>query len=168
MDKQHTWGTTAQVAKLLGVTPQCVRGYLRAGRVRGAYKVHRQMWIIPLFSGMPIIESCRKGPKPRWKTPRRPPKVRVHVNQTFLRHNKKHPDKEPLPIFAIETYKEKIYAEGVRFNGISELVYRPDKGLGCGAVAWVQTYDSLELLGKTAAYEEIDRTIRCSPGEARE
>ena len=120
------------------------------------------MWIIPLFAGMPIIEPRQKGPKPRWKTPRRPPQVRVHVNQTFLRHNKKHPDKDPLPIFAIETYNEKIYAEGVMFNGPSELVYQPDKKLGCGAVAWVETYESLELLGKTAAYEDISPTSRKS------
>ena len=157
--QQRTWVSTAVVAKILGITPKRVGDYLRADRIHGAYKVHSQMWIIPLFNGFPIIQRCSKGPKPKWKTPQQPPIQRVHVNQRFLRYNKKHPE-NPVPIFALEDYKSKVYAEGVIFDGVSQLVHQPDRKLGCGAVAWEETYEPVSFVGKTTTYHEIMAIIK--------
>ena len=158
MHERYGWVGTKQVAKILGVSQKRVGDYLRAGRVHGAYKVHSKMWLIPLFAGAPIIKRCSKGPKPKWSVPRRPPLQKIHVNQEFLRYNTNHPEKA-VPIFAIEGYEGKVYAEGVIFNGMSQLVHNPHRHLGCGAYAWEETKEPVSLVGSTASFHEIRAII---------
>lgn len=158
MHEKYGWVGTKQVAKILGVSQKRVGDYLRAGRVHGAYQVHSRMWLIPLFAGAPIIKRCSKGPKPKWNVPEQPPLQKIHVNQEFLRYNIKHPDKA-VPIFAIEGYEGKVYAEGVIFNGMSQLVHNAHRHLGCGAYAWEETYEPVSLVGKTASFHDIRAII---------
>lgn len=155
MNGDRVWVGTAEVAELMGVTERRVRQILCEERILGAYKVSG-VWIIPLYAGMPVIVRRNKGPKARWvpKTRHQPPLMCIHVNQKFLHYNAKHPDREPVPIFAIEKYgnpKDKVYASRVVFHGPSELVHEPYPGCGlkCGSKAWIQTREPLELSDRT-------------------
>jgi len=69
---------TTETAKILNISTGRLRILLIAGRVEGAYKTGR-MWLIPLFSGRPIIRKGKRGPAPRWQNPRKPAKTVVHV-----------------------------------------------------------------------------------------
>lgn len=64
--------------------------------------------------------------------------ARIHVNQHVIRANKK--KKTHLePPFTIKTYNRNIKGYCISITGPSQLVYSPDKPLGCGAVAWIET-----------------------------
>ncbi len=77
---------------------------------------------------------------------------RIHVNRHNIAYNKRHKDDpdfvERMP-FTVKTYKDNIKTNRVRCAGGVTLVYRPDKPLACGAVAWMETegrvYNSLGL-----------------------
>ena len=56
-----------------------------------------------------------------------------------IRYNKKHNAKKP--VITVKTSKENIYAHTVKILGGSDIVYRPDKPLSCGAKVWVETYN---------------------------
>ena len=155
MKDNEVLASTKEVAKLLEVSDRRVRQLLDKERILGAKKIGG-VWIIPLYGGMPVIERRHKGPKARWvaKAEQRPPLMCIHVNQHFLRYNANHLDEEPVPIFAIEKEgdpKNKVYSKTVVFHGLSKLVHKPDPkcGLKCGAKAWIQTYEPLELSNVT-------------------
>jgi hypothetical protein len=62
---------------------------------------------------------------------------RIHVNQHVIRSNRKLGAAEP-PI-RVKTYRENVPCSSVRIDGPSELIYRPDDPLSCGARLWVET-----------------------------
>ena len=71
-------------------------------------------------------------------------KTVVHVNQHKIRANKKHGTSDP--VLTVKTYKSNDYAKEVQISGPSRVVYRPDKPLSCGAVCWIETQSSVEII----------------------
>lgn len=67
---------------------------------------------------------------------------RLHVNQHNMRANVK--DAENRPIFTCKVGKENHYGHSVEIHGPSVLVY-PEKPLGCGARAWVETVSPITV-----------------------
>lgn len=63
---------------------------------------------------------------------------RIHVNQHIIRANSRSGTSDP-PI-SVKTYRENIRADRVMIDGPSEVVYRPDHPLGCGARLWIETH----------------------------
>lgn len=63
-------------------------------------------------------------------------KTIIHVN----RHKIKARDAKPL---TVKTYKGQRNASEVTIIGKARLVYRPNKPLSCGAVAWIETLDEV-------------------------
>tara|TARA_R110000824_G_scaffold241573_2_gene430307 strand:- start:1853 stop:2077 length:225 start_codon:yes stop_codon:yes gene_type:complete len=71
-------------------------------------------------------------------------RARVHINQHRIRSNAKSGAREP--VITVKTYKSNEYADNVRINGPSEVVYSPEKPLSCGAKVWIEAdYGDLEL-----------------------
>ena len=67
---------------------------------------------------------------------------RIHVNRHNIAYNKKHMHDrdfvERMP-FTVKTYKDNYKLDYVECLDRVRLVYRPDKPLPCGAVAWMET-----------------------------
>ncbi len=59
-------------------------------------------------------------------------KTIIHVN----RHKVKAGDESPL---TVKTYKGQKNAKAVYIKGPSEVIYRPNKPLSCGAKVWIET-----------------------------
>ena len=74
---------------------------------------------------------------------------RIHVNQHVIRRNAKEGADEP-PI-RVKVGRENIPAHRVLIDGGSELVYRPDKPLSCGARLWIETRAPLVVEAFTEA-----------------
>jgi len=70
-------------------------------------------------------------------------KAIIHVNRHRIRNNKKNNKNEP--VFTIKTYKGNTYAHKVLINGPCELVYKPEKPLSCGAVAYIIVSDHTSI-----------------------
>lgn len=68
---------------------------------------------------------------------------RIHVNQHNIRANAK--DGGNRPTITVKTYKSNTLCNRVKINGPSELVYRPNKPLSCGARLWIQTTADIEV-----------------------
>ena len=81
-------------------------------------------------------------------------KTRIHVNQAFIRHNRKVELDERIPVFTVKTNKSNLYADGVSIKGPSKVVYSPDKPLSCGAKVWIET-ESEVVLDNPREYKEI-------------
>ncbi len=64
-------------------------------------------------------------------------KARVHVNMHNIRWNAKHED-DKRPVITVKTYKSNEYADTVKINGPSRVVYSPDKPLSGGARVWIE------------------------------
>ena len=62
---------------------------------------------------------------------------RIHVDQHAIRRNQRHGSADP-PI-SVKTYRENFKCRTVRIDGPSELVYRPERPLSCGARLWIET-----------------------------
>ena len=62
---------------------------------------------------------------------------RIHVNQHVIRANAKADWADP-PL-TVKTSSENIRAHRVRIDGPSDVIYRPEKPLSCGAKVWVET-----------------------------
>ena len=62
---------------------------------------------------------------------------RIHVNRHHIAYNKKHGTDRH--VFTVKTYKSNTTTNSVNVVGNVKLVYRPDKPLPCGAVAWMET-----------------------------
>lgn len=69
--------------------------------------------------------------------------TRIHVNKQRLAANRKY--KKNDPVITVKTYKSNIYCKSVKINGPSQLVYRPEKPLSCGAVCWIETEAEVEI-----------------------
>ena len=62
---------------------------------------------------------------------------RIHVNQHVIRANHRTGGSEP-PI-TVKTYAANVRCHVARIQGPSELVYRPNQPLSCGARLWIET-----------------------------
>lgn len=71
-------------------------------------------------------------------------KKRIHVNQHVIRRNRK--TGERAAIFAVKSGKRNDRAHEVVIEGPARLVYRPDRPLSCGAVAWIETESEVRLV----------------------
>lgn len=79
----------------------------------------------------------------------------IHVNMHNIRYNAKHGTERP--VFTIKSSGGKnTYARRIKIKGPSDLVYRPEKPLSCGARVWIETDAELELLGAMTYQESID------------
>ena len=67
---------------------------------------------------------------------------RIHVNQHIIRSNKKNATREP--VITVKAGKQNIYCDRVLVDGLTEVVYSPDKPLSCGAKVWIETSDVVE------------------------
>lgn len=69
---------------------------------------------------------------------------RIHVNQHAIKRNAREGTNEP--VITVKTYKDNTYAHNVVIHGPSELVYRPNDPLSCGAKLWIETEAEVEIL----------------------
>ena len=67
---------------------------------------------------------------------------RIPVNQHIIRSNKKNGTREP--VITVKAGKQNIYCDRVLVDGLTEVVYSPDKPLSCGAKVWIETSDVVE------------------------
>jgi len=66
-------------------------------------------------------------------------KTYIHVNQAYIRSNKKAEPEDRVPVLTVKTYKSNTYGNNVTIDGPSKVVYSPDKPLSCGARVWIET-----------------------------
>ncbi|MEO1376360.1 MAG: helix-turn-helix domain-containing protein [Cyanobacteria bacterium J06635_10] len=135
--------STSQAAEILNISTSRVRYLLAQGRVKGAYKVGRT-WIIPLFEGNPIISRGSRGPKAKWCR-RIPAKTKIHVNRNNIKKNLDQNLEDLIPVLSVKRSNSNVYGYSVKINGPCELIYRPEKPLDCGAVAWIETFSQVEV-----------------------
>ena len=75
---------------------------------------------------------------------------RIHVNQFEIRKGAE------LPL-RVKTSKKNYPAASVEIMGPSEVVYRPDSPLSCGAKCWVETTAEVRVLPVPAeSYADFD------------
>jgi hypothetical protein len=67
----------------------------------------------------------------------------IHINQHNIRKNKKEGTR--LPVITVKTYKTNDYGHHVEIHGNSEIIYRPEKPLSCGARVWIKTTDPVTV-----------------------
>lgn len=67
---------------------------------------------------------------------------RIHVNRHNIAANAK--DGGSRPTISIRTYKGTTACHRLKIHGPSEIVYRPDKPLSCGARLWIETRAEVE------------------------
>ena len=71
-------------------------------------------------------------------------KTIIHVNQHVVRANAKNGTNDP--VLTVKDYKSNRYAHSVNINGVSRVVYSPDKPLSCGAKVWIETQAEVEVV----------------------
>ncbi len=153
---------TTEAAERLGISGARLRVLLKERRVEGAYKTGK-MWIIPLYNGVPVIARRKRGPQPQWKRKRVPPKNIVHVNRHVIKNNHDFMKKNPYllenrrdianlaPVISVKYCQENIYGHEVKINGPCRVTYRPDAPRSCGAMVWIETFSSVDVIrGKQA------------------
>ena len=64
-------------------------------------------------------------------------KKRIHINQHVIRANKKNGTNDP--VITVKTSKNNHYTYAAEIDGLSRVVYSPDKPLSCGARVWIET-----------------------------
>lgn len=62
---------------------------------------------------------------------------RIHINGALLRQAKK--GRKAVKPISIQTSKGVRITRTARINGVSKLVFRPNKPLSTGAVLWIET-----------------------------
>ena len=68
---------------------------------------------------------------------------RIHINQHVIRANSKNEERKP-PI-TVKTSDANHKGWSVDIHGVSQVVYRPDKPLNCGAKVWMETTAAITL-----------------------
>jgi len=73
----------------------------------------------------------------------------IHVNRHNIAANKKNGNTE-LPVFTVKTYKEnhrgnRVVLRNKEGGVLATFVYRPEKPLSCGAVAWLETRQDTDV-----------------------
>ena len=65
---------------------------------------------------------------------------RIHVNQYNIKANAKAGENDPiLPVFTVKNRGKTIVGFKVDVEGPSQLVYKPNDPLSCGAKCWIET-----------------------------
>ncbi len=67
----------------------------------------------------------------------------IHVNQHVIKANRKYHKCDP-PL-TCKTYKSNQYGSEIIIEGLSRVIYRPNKPLSCGAHVWIETYGLVEV-----------------------
>ena len=145
MPSNHPYIGTTEAAYLMKVTPQRVRKLLRDGRIKGAYKINNDTWVIPLINGRVVVDRRDRGPKPRWTKPRQRHLTRIHVNKHLIARNHNLPLNQQVPIFAIDRPEGQVYAKKVTIRGTAQLVYSDKHCLCSGSKGWIETFDFVDL-----------------------
>lgn len=68
---------------------------------------------------------------------------RIHVNQHTIKRNRKLG--EQAPPLRVKNRGQNIEARKVCIRGASQVLYRPDRPLGCGARCWIETFAEVEV-----------------------
>ena len=134
---------TTQASKILNISTARLRVLLIEGRVKGAYKTGK-MWLIPLHGGKPIIEKGSRGPSPRWRNPRKPAKIVIHVNKQQVQKNKN--KQQPEPVITVKRGNTNQYGHEVEIPGGCRVIYSPDRPLSCGAKVWIETLYEVNVI----------------------
>ena len=143
---------TSGAANLLGISTARVRQLLLEDRIEGANKLGN-FWIIPLFEGKIIVHKRKKGPAPRWCSPRPPAKTKIHINTQRIKNNnqkiRENLDENGLdPVMTIKKGKENFYCHEVVIKGDCRIVYLPyTKNCG-GAKVLLETFSRVEMFTK--------------------
>ena len=138
--------TTTEAAKILNISPSRLRFLLASNRVEGAYKSGK-MWLIPLFDGKPIIAKGKRGPKPRWRNPRKPAKTVVHVNVKKVKDNQKYQTNES--VITVKKKGTNKYCHEAEIPGGCRIVYRRDNPF-CGARVWIESLYDVKTISSMA------------------
>ena len=134
---------TSAAAKILNISTPRLRVLLIEGRVEGAYKTGK-IWLIPLFSGKPIIQRGTRGPTPRWRNPRKPAKTVIHVNTHKIKQNQKYQQKEP--VITLKRRNSNKYGHEVEIPGGCRVVYSPDNPICGGARVWIESLYEVNII----------------------
>jgi hypothetical protein len=70
-------------------------------------------------------------------------KTVIHVNRHHIASNFK--DDGDRHVFSVKDYKQTRTGNHVTVEGKVSFVYRPQKPLACGARAWVETWNKVEV-----------------------
>ena len=70
-------------------------------------------------------------------------KKRIHINQHVIRANKKNGAHDP--VITVKTSENNHYTYAAEIDGLSRVVYSPDKPLSCGARVWIETDAEVKL-----------------------
>ena len=62
---------------------------------------------------------------------------RIHINQHVIRANAKNGAHDP--VITVKTRKSNYYTYAAEIDGLSRVVYSPNKPLSCGAKVWIET-----------------------------
>ena len=73
----------------------------------------------------------------------RPKKTVIHVNQHVIRANKKTGAQDP--VLTVKQGRTNRYAHTARIDGPSQVIYRPESPLSCGARVWIETFSPVVL-----------------------
>ncbi|MGK7919081.1 MAG: hypothetical protein AB4080_03620 [Trichodesmium sp.] len=143
---------TREAAFLLGICCQRVRVLLSEGRIKGAYKGKR-FWQIPLYGKMPIVIPGKRGPKGVWCHQKRKNPTKIHVNQLFIKANRKRIKEDPLmtpdqlmPVVALKQTNRNDIGYQMEIDGPCRIVYQPYEPLPCGAQLWIETYQPVQFV----------------------
>lgn len=83
--------------------------------------------------------------------------TRIHVNQHIIKFNREHGT--VLPVLTVKQGNKTRYAESVHKSGPSQLVYKPESPLSCGAVCWDETVGKVFLVGEIS-FEELQQKMK--------
>ena len=64
-------------------------------------------------------------------------KKRIHINQHVIRANAKNGTHDP--VITVKTSKSNHSTYAAEIDGLSRVVYSPNKPLSCGAKVWIET-----------------------------
>ena len=142
-----------QAASLWNVCEQRARAMLRAGKIKGAYKNQKGVWMVPIEKKMPKVTPGTRGPKGRWQKRPRTAETIILVNRKRIDKNKKNQrennGKPCQPVLSVKQgTRRKRYGHEVQIEGPCKLIYRPNDPLDCGATVWIEADPSIEILCK--------------------
>ncbi|WP_211293355.1 DNA-binding protein [Brunnivagina elsteri] len=143
---------TTEASKLLGICARRLRYLLAAGRVRNAFKVSN-IWIIPIINGMPVITTCKRGPKPTWKQLRKQALSRIHVNTSLF--GKKDKDGKYVPVITAKKSDDNSYCDRIIIQGSCSIVYDFDHPLDKARV-----WTAILILKRFCAISALTRFVK--------
>ncbi len=153
---------TTEAAFLLGISVSRLRVLLKENRVKDAKKVG-QVWVIPLFKGVPKVKDCHRGPKGKWRQRKRTVPNYIHVNKNAIMSNKKHSTYKP--VITIKQGQERnTYCHYVDIQGSCRVVYQPEQEKACGATVWIEVAPDIPLIPKIfnsfGEYKAIENLVQ--------